>query len=224
MLRAIVFDLFETLITESGAPPASVSSLAPVLGCERESFRREWKALRPSVVIGGLAFRDALGDIAARLGQRADDATLQQVCDARIHLKAEPFGQIEGGIIAMLNQLRRRGLRLAVISNCFAEDVTAWPRCDLVSRIDVALFSFEAGLAKPDPEIYRQAVRRLDVAPSDAWFIGDGADDELSGAARAGLRAWRATWFLKRWPHFQEPAGPLTSVDEVVRLVDVEDR
>jgi putative hydrolase of the HAD superfamily len=223
MLRALVFDLFETLITESGLRPPGVSSLAEAFGCERDAFRREWKPLRPSVVLGRLSFRDALRDIASRLGGQADDATLRQVCDDRMRVKAEPFRQLEGEIIVMLDHLRARGLRLAVISNCFAEDVVAWPPSALASRVDAAVFSFEIGLAKPDPAIYREATARLNVEPSEAWYIGDGGDDELSGADRAGMRAFRAAWFLKRWPHAQEAAGSLAAVDDVVRLVETED-
>ena len=52
--RAILFDLYETLITESGSRPEGVSSLAPALGCERAAFRIRWKALRPAVTVGQL--------------------------------------------------------------------------------------------------------------------------------------------------------------------------
>jgi FMN phosphatase YigB (HAD superfamily) len=37
------------------------------------------------------------------------------------------------------------------------------------------------------------------IAPEAAVFLGDCADDELNGATRAGLRAFRASWFLARW-------------------------
>lgn len=222
MVRAVLFDLFETLITESRTRPPGVSSLAPALGCEREPFRTHWKALRPAVVRGHVSFRQALSDITAGLGCPADDGTLQRVCGDRIRTKGEPFAQLERDIIEMLDRLRRRDLRLGVLSNCCAEDVAAWPRCALSSYFDCTVFSFEAGLAKPDPEIYVEATRRLQVDVSEAWYIGDGADDELSGAERAGLRAFRALWFLKRWPHYQdEPpsSASMTSVDEFVNLV-----
>jgi hypothetical protein len=44
--------------------------------------------------------------------------------------RAIVFDLFEKPIIVMLDQLRRRGLQLGVISNCFAEDVTAWPRIE----------------------------------------------------------------------------------------------
>jgi putative hydrolase of the HAD superfamily len=123
----------------------------------------------------------------------------------------------------MLDSLRSRDVRLGVISNCFAEDVAAWPRSLLASYFNCAVFSFEVGVAKPDPGIYLEATRRLRVDVSEAWFIGDGAHEELSGAERAGLRPFRALWFLRRWPHFKdEPssAGSVASVGDFVRLLE----
>jgi putative hydrolase of the HAD superfamily len=223
MVTAILFDLFETLITESGTRPPGVSSLAPELGCEREAFRRHWKLLRAAVKIGRLSFRQALGEITTRLENPSDELTLYRLSEQRVHTKAEPFEQLEPQIVAALDDLRNRGLRLGVVSNCCAEDVAAWPRSPLASRFDCTVFSFEAGLAKPDPEIYREAVRRLQAAVSETWYIGDGGDDELSGAQEAGLRPFRATWFLKRWPHYREEPGlmgQVATVEEIVSLVE----
>jgi FMN phosphatase YigB (HAD superfamily) len=222
MVRAILFDLFETLITESRTRPAGVSSLGPELGCEREAFHGQWRTLRPAVTVGRLSFRQALNDIATRLGSHVEDATLQRMCDERIRVKAEPFEQIENQTLMMIGHLRSRDVRLGIISNCFAEDVVAWPQCSLASRFDCTVFSFQVGLAKPDPEIYLEATRRLRVDVSETWFIGDGMHEELSGAEQAGLRAFRALWFLRRWPHCREEprAASVASVEEVVSLVE----
>ena len=40
---------------------------------------------------------------------------------------------------------------------------------------------------KPDREIYELACTGLGVDPSDCLFVGDGANDELRGAERAGM-------------------------------------
>ena len=123
----------------------------------------------------------------------------------------------------MLDYLRSRDLRLGIVSNCFAEDVAAWPQCSLASHFDCTVFSFQVGIAKPDPEIYVEATRRLRVDVSEVWFIGDGSHGELSGAEQAGLRAFRALWFLRRWPHFKDERGStasVASVDDFVGLVE----
>jgi putative hydrolase of the HAD superfamily len=223
MVQAVIFDLFETLITESRTQPAGVSSLAPSFGCEREAFQTHWKALRPAVTVGRVSFRQALSDIAARLGGHADEVILQRLCDERTRAKAEPFAQVEHEVLMIVDYLRSRNLRLGIISNCFAEDVAAWPQCSLASCFDCTVFSSEVGLAKPDPQIYVEATRRLRVDPAEAWFIGDGGQDELSGAMQAGLRAFRALWFLRRWRHFREEpcsAASVATFEEVVSLVE----
>jgi putative hydrolase of the HAD superfamily len=223
MVKAVLFDLFETLITESGTPPPGVSSLAAGLGCERDAFRRQWKALRPAVMVGRLSFRQALSDITTSLGSPAEEVTLQHLCEERVRTKAEHFDQIEHQVLMTIDCLRSRGIRLGVVSNSLAEDVAAWPRSSLASRFDCTVFSFEVGLAKPDPEIYREATRRLQVDVSRTWFIGDGGDDELSGAEQAGLRPFRAIWFLGRWPRLREKPGSsenVATVGEIVSLVD----
>jgi putative hydrolase of the HAD superfamily len=223
MVRAVLFDLFETLITESRTLPAGASSLGPELGCEREAFRAQWRACRPDVVVGRLSLRQALAQSATRLGRQPEESILQRVCEDRIRAKAAPFEQIEAEVLGVVGQLRSRGLRLGVVSNCFAEDVLTWPQCSLAPHFACTVFSFEVGLAKPDPEIYLEATHRLGVDTADTWFIGDGMHEELSGAERAGLRAFRALWFLRRWPNFREEpcsAASVASVEDVLSLLE----
>ena len=184
MVQAILFDLFETLITESRDPPAESRRSRRSSGVHREAFRAQWKARRPAVTAGRLSFRQALSDIAITLGGYPDEATLQRICDDRVRAKARPFAHIDPYILTTIEHLRRRGLRLAIISNCFVEDVMAWPECAFASLFDCTVFSFEVGLAKPDPAIYLEATRRLGVSAAETWFIGDGQDDELLGAER----------------------------------------
>ena len=218
MLRAVVFDLFETLVPESRTRPPGVSSLAAQLGCERAAFRTAWLAVRPDVMAGRLPFRQALGDIAVGLGGHPDEATLQRISDERARTKAAPFEEVESEVERMLDDLVNRGLILGLISNCFAEDMAAWADSSLASRFECTVFSCEVGLAKPDLRIYEEATRRLGVDVSECWFIGDGGDDELSGAASAGVRPFRALWFLRRWPHFEQDAS---AVDALSRCEDL---
>jgi HAD superfamily hydrolase (TIGR01509 family) len=223
MAEAILFDLFETLITESGTQPAGVSSLGPALGCAGEAFRARWKAYRAAVMLGRLSFREALGQILVDLGKQPDEAEILRVAERRIRTKAMPFNRVEPDVLAVVRDLRSRGLRLGVVSNCFAEDVVAWARSQLASHFGCSVFSFEVHVAKPDREIYVEAARRLNVDVGGTWFVGDGMHDELQGARAAGLRAFRALWFLDRWPTLrddQQSIGGLARPAELVKLVD----
>ncbi len=223
MVRAVLFDLFETLVTESDAPPLGAARLGPELGFDEEAFRTEWRARRAAIVIGRLSFCEALADIGTALGRRIESLELERVCQRRIRTKADLFARIEPEVMAAIEALRERGIPLAVVSNCFAEDVVAWATCPLARYFHSTVFSFEVGAAKPDPAIYSEACRQLGVPPQAAVFVGDGMHDELNGAARAGMPAFQALWFLRRWPNFrseQQVAGHyLSNVQDVSILL-----
>ena len=218
MITAVLFDLFETLITESGLQPTRASHLAPALGLERDAYRREWKVRRPSVVRGQLSFAGALTEISQTLVGRADHGAIQGICQQRIREKAVAYAQINEGVAALVAMLGRRGVPLAVVSNGFEEDVLGWSQCSLAAEIHCTAFSCIEGIAKPDPEIYRRALRRLAVDPEQAVYIADGGDNELAGAAEAGLRAHRAAWFVHNSPH-QGIWPELTDPKDVLDLV-----
>jgi putative hydrolase of the HAD superfamily len=89
--------------------------------------------------------------------------------------------------VATLDELRRRRVRLGLVSNCTEDVAIVWPETELASRFDVAVFSATAGVMKPDGRIYERAWTELGVEPSDCLFVGDGANDELAGARRVGM-------------------------------------
>jgi haloacid dehalogenase-like hydrolase len=72
ILHAVVFDLYETLVTELDKPVRRASSLATQLGVDETAYKRAWKSRRPEIVLGRCTFHDALAQIAAELGGVAD--------------------------------------------------------------------------------------------------------------------------------------------------------
>ena len=219
VIRAILFDLFETLITESHVAPTRASSLAPALGLERQAYRPEWKARRPRIVVGTLSFADALMEISQTLGGTVDSRGVQEICQQRVREKAEAYARIDDQVKTLIAGLAGRHIPLGVISNGFKEDVLGWPACSLAPAFQCTVFSCDEGVAKPDPEIYLRALHRLGVQPDATVYIGDGGDNELTGAEQAGLRACRAAWFVRsspaslQWPEF-------TTCGQVLEFVD----
>ena len=200
MINAVLFDLYETLVTESHLAPTRASSLAHSLGLERQAYRAEWKARRPRIVVGELSFADALTEIAQTLGGTVDAAAVQRICRQRTLEKAAALADPDEEVVRLVTNLGRRGIGLGVVSNGFREDVLPWSDCSLASAFQCTAFSCEEGVAKPDPEIYLRAMRRLGVHPQTTLYIGDGGDNELAGAEQAGLRAFRAAWFVRSSP------------------------
>jgi putative hydrolase of the HAD superfamily len=190
-MTAVLFDLYETLVTERHATPARASALGERLGLDAVAFRKAWKPQRIRVIHGQVSFADAVLEIGAMLGRRLDAELVRDLSDEKPVL----LQRFDPDALGVLRRLRDRGCRLAVVSNCFAEDVDAWPTCPAAECFDTSVFSFEVGAAKPVTRIYLEAMQRLGVEGSNAVFIGDGGDDELLGAERAGLRAAQAAWF-----------------------------
>jgi putative hydrolase of the HAD superfamily len=218
MIKAVLFDLYETLITESHLAPTRASSLADALGLERQAYRAEWKSRRPRIVVGELSFADALTEVSQTLVGTVDTVAVQQICQQRTREKAAAFAHPDPQVMALVTGLRRRGVGLGVVSNGFREDVLPWCDCSLAPLFQCTAFSCDESVAKPDPEIYLRAMHRLRVQPETTVYIGDGGDDELTGADQAGLRVFRAAWFA-RSPSPGLPWTELTICGDVLKLV-----
>ena len=99
---------------------------------------------------------------------------------------------------ALLESLRNRGLKLALVSNTASPDWLLRPVLEhqgLVERVDAIVLSSEVGKRKPHPAIFERALAELDVRPDEALFVGDRLDADVAGATRVGMRTVQALWF-----------------------------
>jgi HAD superfamily hydrolase (TIGR01509 family) len=90
----------------------------------------------------------------------------------------------------VLEALKRRGLKLAVISN--TEDGRlrdALEAAGVAGHFDLLVDSHLVGVRKPDAAIFRHALARLGVAAGEAAFVGDSYAHDALAARAAGLRA-----------------------------------
>ncbi len=99
---------------------------------------------------------------------------------------------VEGDTRAVLAQLAGQGRSLGVVSNTlWAPEVhdADLARFGLLEYLPVRVYSSQAGVVKPHPAIYRQALDRLDVAPAEAVFVGDKLAVDVAGPQKIGMRA-----------------------------------
>lgn len=202
MRQAVIFDLYETLITENHPEwHNDSSSPAGVLGIDEQVFGAAWTRAYTLRMTGHFPdYATALRAICTELGIQTTGAAIEQLQQARTVAKARPFVRMEEDILMMLDTLRERGWTIGVITNCTFDEVAAWETSPLAERVDCPIYSCAVGQIKPDSAIYRLACSRLEVDPAQAVFVGDGGSDELRGAQAAGLKAIWATWFIERWP------------------------
>ncbi|MEQ7006068.1 HAD-IA family hydrolase [Actinopolymorpha sp. B17G11] len=203
---AVVFDLYETLVTEVDLVVGGTASgrvPADRLGIDRGLFDSLWRARKHERMTRLLAFEDVLAEACVRSGCRPDAevrARIEELAAERTAAKTSVLRRVDPAVLHTLDQLARAGFRLGLVSNCSVEEVEGWPSSPLARRIDSVVFSYDVGVAKPDPAIYLVACKRLGVPAEACVFVGDGGSDELAGAAAVGMRAFAARWHVNRWP------------------------
>jgi putative hydrolase of the HAD superfamily len=125
------------------------------------------------------------------------DAELVRFLEAE-HAAWQPARVLGATTHALLDSLRERGLKLALVSNAF--DPGWLLRRDLeqmgvADRLDFAVFSSEVGMRKPHPEIFRRALEAVGAEPERALFVGDRLYEDVRGAGELGMTTVQAVWF-----------------------------
>jgi putative hydrolase of the HAD superfamily len=91
------------------------------------------------------------------------------------------------GVADALRELRARGLRLAAVSNAEGRVASDLDEAGLGGFLEFVLDSHVVGVAKPDPEIFRMALRRLELSPESVVHVGDVYAIDVVGARAAGV-------------------------------------
>jgi putative hydrolase of the HAD superfamily len=92
-------------------------------------------------------------------------------------------------VFSCLDALGARGMALAVVSNWDSRLHAVLRGLGLGPRFRFVLTSAEFGAEKPDPGIFLEALRRLDLPPDEVVHVGDLLREDILGAAAAGIRS-----------------------------------
>lgn len=193
MLRAVLFDLDDTLISRTGAFEA----------CLRESFadRGDRDRLRLLDARG----RGCRESLFALWSQLSGEPMSQEILTRRLtpHLPPEPE------VIGYVGEARSC-YRVAVVSN--GGGPTQRSKLSASGLHTVFLpgevwISAEQGVAKPDPDLPLRACRALEVEPADCLLFGDSDDEDGLAARAAGIPFWRVDT-----PGLFPPVGELVAI------------
>lgn len=212
MLKAIAFDLWETLITDT-----------PQLSREQERLRltRMEEILRAR---GFASVADRIEHAYRALWHRChdlywssdvdvpcrrqiehfleelaldppsfDEAVLAELEHAYAHAALEVLPNAVEGAPQTLAELKARGFGVGLISNTGRTPGYVLRRIlgelGLARSIDVMVFSNEVGACKPRPAIFEELRRGLGVDYAEMMFVGDNLYVDVHGAQRCGMRA-----------------------------------
>ena len=142
MIRAVIFDMFETLIIHYRSPLCFGAQMAEDAEIPVDRFQALWRSTEYDRCLGRLSFEKALEAIFRENGCYSD-SLLQEILARRMKTKEICFAHLHPEIVPLLAQLKKRGLLVGLISNCFSEEAEVIRKSRLYPYFDAALLSCE---------------------------------------------------------------------------------
>ncbi len=186
---AIIFDLFGTLVEfRMSWMHDLLHAMAANLEIPFHEFLERWSSGYAVAEVSATRTADhRLREIVDAVGVQPDPDQIPRWRAAWRRFRHDLLNSCQGAL-ETLRDLRDRGLKLGLLSNCPSDVPILWQQSVLAPLFDVTGFSCEMAVCKPDRQSYHLVCQRLAVPPHRALFVGDGGSHELSGAAVAGLR------------------------------------
>jgi HAD superfamily hydrolase (TIGR01509 family) len=134
----------------------------------------------------------SLQEVAARVGHEREEGGLVEL---EADLQAECASvRLRTGIAEIWQSLRERGLRIGVCSN-LALPYGPPLLSALPDTPDTVILSYEVGLVKPDPAIFRLVCDRLGLQPAEVLFVGDTLSADIEAPRAIGMPAMHISDF-----------------------------
>lgn len=210
MIKAVIFDMFETLVTLFTGRTYFSEHIAADLSQPIEAFRKCWHETEKDRTLGKYSMEEGLAITLKKLGAYSD-ANVQMICRKRREALSDTFNNIPPESIWLLKTLHEKEFKIGLITNTFSDERDMILLSPLYPLFDSAMISYEQGLLKPDPQIYQRAMQSLGVTPKECLYVGDGGSHELTGARDLGMNAIQCTWFHNK---AYEPHIPCPLLDD----------
>ena len=185
---AVLLDLYDTVARTHWGRFSE--RIAAELGIEKRHLYRAYEVTRSARAIG--TYRDQAGDMTAVVEAAGLEAS-PELIDRLVEMErafTETGIELWDDALPVVRELRERGVKTALISNCSHSTRPIVDRLGLEEAFDAIVLSFEVGSHKPEPAIYREALRGVGgVAPESAVFVDD-QTAYCDGAAALGIRSF----------------------------------
>ncbi|RMD77142.1 HAD family hydrolase [Candidatus Dojkabacteria bacterium] len=229
-MKAVIFDLDNTLCDTLSSIPRSMKvcykylknffpdlDLDKFLKIEEEIFVRLTIEQRLPVY----SFRALYWhEIFQELGLEADPILIKNV----IHLYGDQMAktvELFPGIEDLLTELKKRGLKLAILSNGdFFTKASMVEYLNIGKYFDLVVASDITQVDKPDPRAFLYVLQKLDVKAYECLFVGDERQNDIMGAQNVGLIPVYVTWPEKNLNKVVEGAYNVSTPLQILDLVE----
>ncbi len=220
MIRAVIFDMFETLVSLFIGRTYFSENIREDLqnaGVSLDEFRGAWHKTEIGRSRGEYTLGEGLAESLRMIGYGGDatkpydeakiEEAVELVTRKRLEALGDTFSNIPDATVNLLRDLKERGYKIGLISNCFSDECKLIKESKLFPYFDAVRLSYEFGVCKPDPVVYTSIIEELGVEPGECLYVGDGGSKELFAARSVGMKAAQALWFRGGMfePHFPSP-------------------
>lgn len=185
LFDAVLLDLYDTIVWTEWYRLRDL--IATRLDLDVPLLAKSFDVTRPARGVG--AHPDAQGDMAAVLeaaGVEPEPSLVEELV-ALERRELERGVHLYDDVIPVLRELRLRGVKTALLSNCSHSTRPVVERLGLEEAFDEVLLSYEIETMKPDRAIYEMALERLGgIDPARAVFVDD-QPDYCDGGAAVGM-------------------------------------
>lgn len=167
MIKAGIFDAGGVLQTYDIETPI-FNDIINALQVSKDTFLNAWYTHSKPFSQGKISENEFWKKIVQ------DTGSLMQIPNKSLLMNAyrENF-TINKEMVYLLKRLKNQGLQLAILSNTIFPHAEFNKTHGLYDLFDIKILSNETGLSKPDPDIYKLTLKKLDVSPEETFFVDD---------------------------------------------------
>jgi putative hydrolase of the HAD superfamily len=204
MIKAIFFDAVGTLFHLNGTVGHHYALVGTEIGLTLDAhqlddgFYSAWKKMpRRAAIVGPRQnddkdwWRELVGLVLDQIAPSLSELDRDNFCEiAYEHFAEAGVWELYPEVPRVLEQLQPR-FQLAVISNFDGRLRLILQHLGISKFFAHIFISSEIGADKPDPEIYRRALKLIDLKPNEVLHVGDDPQRDWEAARTAGLSIFR---------------------------------
>jgi putative hydrolase of the HAD superfamily len=207
-LKAVIFDLGETLITyttdyteREKKISEKVQNLFSKMGYSipeklyHELKREMWKNWKEQFRLSETEFEigDFLYHLLRKLGVKAQDAVKFIPLITEIIYKYDlKYVVLKPAVKDTLKKLQNMSYLMGIISNTsysYDHILEILKRHEIIDYFNAVIVSSKERVCKPNPKIFKKALQLLGISANEAVFVGNDLQVDIKGAERAGIKS-----------------------------------
>jgi putative hydrolase of the HAD superfamily len=174
MIEAAIFDVGGVLID---SPPHVVSTdLSRELGIDKAVIDGVWEDLIPLLGSGKIDEKEFWARF--RKIHKIRLVSTEENLLGKAFIETLKNNEV---LLEFIQELGGNGIKLAVLSNTIEPHAKPIRESGILEPFDYVFNSHEVGLRKPDPAIYKYALKVIEVKPQNTLFVDDDPENVEAG-------------------------------------------